>query len=391
MKRRKDGRLCAKVAIGNGKSKFVYAQTKKELDRKVTELKIKLGKGIDVQAAEDTFGEWAELWLKQKKTEVALKRWQSYTAAIAKFETLNNIPLNKIRAIDIQSIINDQVAEGRAEATLKTYKMAVSQVYKLAIDNRAVDYNPAAAVKINAETEPKQKRALTEEEQQWICDTPHRAQTAAMIMMYAGLRRGELIPLLWTDIDLDNKTISVNKAVTIDNNKTTVKKKGKSKAAIRIVHIPDKLVDYLQTVDHGKSLLVCPNTQNRIHSGTSWRNMWDSYIFELNYKYGNFENQIIIVDGIPQPYELPKKYAPEKIPVVIPRFTPHWLRHTFITLMYFAGVDVMTAKEQAGHSDVRTTMQIYTHLDNQYKEKQISKLNDFLNEKNEKGSQEVVS
>lgn len=381
MKRRKDGRLCAKVAIGNGKSKFVYAQTKKELDRKVTELKIKLGKGIDVQAAEDTFGEWADRWLKQKGTEVSAKRLASYKAAINKFDALSAVPLNKIRAIDLQDIINDQAAQGKAEQTLKVYRMAVSQVYQLAIDNRVVEYNPSTAVKINAHAEPKYKRALTEEEQQWIIDTPHRAQTAAMIMMYAGLRRGELIPLLWTDIDLEAKTIAVNKTVEIETNQPKVKNKGKTKAATRVVHIPDKLVEYLKNVPRTTNMLVVSSAQGKMHTNGSWKRMWESYIFTLNYKYGDFTNHIIIVDGVPQAYELPSKHAPTKIPIVIPKFTPHWLRHTFITLMYLSGVDIMTAKEQAGHSDIKTTMEIYTHLDGVYKKKQIDKLNDFLGEK----------
>ena len=46
-----------------------------------------------------------------------------------------------------------------------------------------------------------------------------------------------------------------------------------------------------------------------------------------------------------------------------------------------AGVDVLTAKEQAGHADIKTTMQIYTHLDQKYQKKQIDKLNDFLTAK----------
>ena len=50
--------------------------------------------------------------------------------------------------------------------------------------------------------------------------------------------------------------------------------------------------------------------------------------------------------------------APEKIPMVIPQITAHWLRHTFITNMYLAGVDVMTAKEQAGHADITTTIPV---------------------------------
>ena len=47
--------------------------------------------------------------------------------------------------------------------------------------------------------------------------------------------------------------------------------------------------------------------------------------------------------------------------------------------MYLAGVDILTAKEQAGHQDIKTTMAIYTHLDEQFKQKNINKLDDYLN------------
>jgi integrase len=46
--------------------------------------------------------------------------------------------------------------------------------------------------------------------------------------------------------------------------------------------------------------------------------------------------------------------------------------------MYEAGIDVLTAKEQMGHSDERTTLSIYTHLDRQHKKKNISKLDEYL-------------
>ena len=66
--------------------------------------------------------------------------------------------------------------------------------------------------------------------------------------------------------------------------------------------------------------------------------------------------------------------------VVIPKITPHWLRHTFATILYFAGVDILTAKEQLGHSDIKTTLGIYTHLDKQYKRKSMSRLDEYLDD-----------
>jgi site-specific recombinase XerD len=65
-------------------------------------------------------------------------------------------------------------------------------------------------------------------------------------------------------------------------------------------------------------------------------------------------------------------------PMTIPPITAHWLRHTFATLLYLSGVDVLTAKEQLGHADVKTTLQIYTHLDKIYKDKNMEKLDEIL-------------
>ncbi len=380
---RKDGRYQAKIHIGKGEYTYLYDTSVKRLDQKVAELKIKLGKGVDVASQRDTFGEWAEMWLKNKKATVAYKRYTSYKSAIDKFEELYPIPINKVRTVDVQAIINEQFADGKAKQTLEVYKMACSQVFKLAIANRVTEWNPAAAVTIPKGAPKEEKRALTEEEQQWIINTPHRAQTAAMIMMYAGLRCGEVIPLLWTDIDLEAKTITVNKSVAVEEGGTKVKIGAKTESGKRVVYIPDKLVDYLATVDRKNNLLVCPSAHGKLMSGTSWKRLWESYLNDLNRMYGNFSNQIVFVDGVPTQYVLPKskKDTRHPAPFVIPNITAHWLRHTYITMLYLAGVDVMTAKEQAGHADIKTTMQIYTHLDKKYKVKQIDKLNDFLGQK----------
>ena len=73
------------------------------------------------------------------------------------------------------------------------------------------------------------------------------------------------------------------------------------------------------------------------------------------------------------------KYSPEKLPMVIETFTAHQLRHTYITMLYMAGIDVLTAKEQAGHADIQTTLGIYTHLNSEYKLHNLTKFDLFLN------------
>lgn len=380
--KRKDGRVKASIYLGDGKYKYVYASSNRELEHKVQEIKLQLGKGIDVSAERDTFGQWAERWLKLKKLEVSNGRYNTYSYRVKNLAPIASMQIGKIRTSDIQDVIISLSADGYALKTLKDVKNAASQIFRLAVDNRVIDYNPAVSVKLPAEAPKETRRALTAEEQQWIlAPSENRGKRAAMIMMYAGLRRGELIPLLWTDINLEKKTINVNKAVEMINGKSVVKNFTKTAAGMRTVYIPQVLADFLSNEPRNNSLFVCPNASGGMMSESAYKRLWDSYLAELNFKFGDFSGIIVSnkESGISEPYCKPQsRFAPKKIPFVIPRITAHMLRHTFITLMYIADVDLLTAKEQAGHADVQTTMEIYTHLDSIYKSKQIEKLDKYL-------------
>lgn len=384
---RPDGRYQAKVYLGNGKYKYVYAKSVKELDTAVLEIKLQMHKGIDVAPERDSFADWAEYYLRQRELDHARgdltqSRLNITRSRLRDLEPLNALPLTKIRTRDIQEIIDSKAMEGASVSVLKDIKAAARHVFDLAVNNRVIGFNPADTVKIPTDKhrEPK-RRALTPEEQGWIEQSEHRCKRAAMIMMHAGLRRGELIPLLWRDIDLKSRCIDVNKTVEFIGGRPVVKPYGKSAAAIRKVYIPKRLADYLseEKEKDSSSLLVCPDAGGRMLTDIGYRRLWQSFMHYLNYTFGDFSCELDPEGGA---YKLPKsRFAPKKIPTVIPPFTAHWLRHTFITNMYFAGIDVLTAKEQAGHADIKTTMEIYTHLDAVHKRRQIDKLDAYFDPK----------
>jgi len=83
--------------------------------------------------------------------------------------------------------------------------------------------------------------------------------------------------------------------------------------------------------------------------------MWNSYLIDLNLKYGYPNAHISKFDPTIEKGSLTFK---------IERFTPHYLRHTFATLLYLQGVDMVTAKQILGHADIQTTVNIYTDLKN---------------------------
>lgn len=365
-KKRSDGRLQSKIYLGNvdgkPKYKYVYAKNQKELDAKVLEVKISLHKGLNLIPENDTFGFWAEYWLKIKKQEVSMGRFNTYKSLATRFVPLKNVKIKKITSANLQDIINEN--NHLSYNTLLQLKNSFEQVFKLAMENRIIEYNPASFLKLPKKAKKtSERRSLTKEERQWIIDTPDYMQLPAMIMMFAGLRRGEVIALKWDNIDLENKTIIVDKSAEVINGVFSVKDTTKTPSGIRTVYIPTILADFLKS-NKKNSLnedLVCPSPRGKMLSTKTWNTKWHSYLRKLNEKYGTPQND--------------SKFKNE---LSIPNFTAHWLRHTFVTMLYMAGVDVLTAKEQAGHSDIRTTMAIYTHLDNKYKKKSMNKLDEYL-------------
>lgn len=388
-----NGRVCVRIYLGKeeGRPKYkaVYGKTQQEADEKAQKIRESLRKGLDIMAENDTFEKWAIEWLRIKEMEVSERWYLNYKGYVAQLKELHDIPINKIKTADIQNILlrlakeNPRTHKPTARRTLKGYKDTCSQIMQLAIDNRVMDYNPVGAVKLPATIPQEGRRALTKEEQKWITDTPHRAQRAAMIMMYSGLRRGELIPLTWSDVDLEAHTIRVNKSIEMINGRPRIKPGAKSRAGIRVINIPNVLVEFLRgefSAEKAKArkegratnMLVCYSASGDMMSDTAWRRMWDSYLIDLNFKYGN---------RMDKKGNLAKsKYNSNGVVLTIPNITAHWLRHTFATMLYLSGVDVLTARDQLGHSDIKTTLDIYTHLDQQYKKKNICKLDEYLAE-----------
>lgn len=377
-KKRADGRYSIQIYLGTvdgkRKTKTVYGATKAEAEEAALQVKLKLRKGIDVSADRDSFEIWANRWKKSKFSSISASRATVYQSALSKLEPLYPMKITQVKTYDIQEIIsnlaktNPNTGKPSSRKLLLEVRSVASQVFGLAIENRVLDFNPAQYVRIPAAEIKQERRALTPEEQSWIIKTPHRMQIGAMIMMLAGLRRGELIPLTWGDIDLDKQTITVNKAVEIVNGKTVVKPQTKTAAGMRTVNIPSLLKTFLiahKPEDVTESTIVLKSAHGKMLTESAWKRLWESYWCELNFRYGGFPPET-------------SKYDPAGLPPRIPKFTAHWLRHTFVTLMYLSGVDVATAMMQAGHADIQTTLGIYTHLNNQYQKDNMSKMDDFL-------------
>ena len=281
-------------------------------------------------------------------------------------------PIETVRPFQIEAALN-KLAEKNpttgkpsAKKTLTVYKQICGQVFKFAIKNRVVEYNPAEYAELPKNAPKEERRALTETEREWIISYSgdnKRAKRAAMIAMYCGLRRGEMTALTWNDINFKDKTITVNTSFDFKSN--TVKFP-KTAAGVRTVPMPDALVEFLKN-EKREGINVFVTKSGKIMTESAWKRMLESFLVDLEIAHGAGKKK--------------KKCAPEPTVFTIQLFGWHDLRHTYATLLYEAGVDVLTAQYLLGHASAKTTMEIYTHLSDAQKNRSIVKLNNFLSKK----------
>ena len=187
-------------------------------------------------------------------------------------------------------------------------------------------------------------------------------------MIFAGLRRGELIPLRWTDFDYKKYKVRISKSVEAQNtNKLMVKEGTKTNIEGRVVSIPKELIVEVELARRtSKSEFVCSQMDGSMHTLSSWRAMWQSFQTDLNvtsWKLAGVEYN---------------KFRPQGMKKRIDNITPHMLRHTYATILYISGVDILNAAKLLGHEDPKTTLVIYTHLTKEFEQVSIAKLQTYV-------------
>lgn len=342
--------------------KTFYAKTIRELDAAVAEYERKAKHGMLSSNEKMTFGELAKIWIDSYKNNVGEKTHKRY-AAILRLHLLpemEGIKLKDLKPHNLQAIINDLLDDGYAEKTMKDVKITASNVLEVAVDNDILYRNVFNKVSI-PHVDKTERRALRQGEVDLIARTyqGHRMGIPALIMLYCGLRRGELVALSWRDIDIAAAQLTVNKAVYFDNNAAFLKPP-KSKTSNRTVPIPHALLAILKA-QKNSALLVCPSAKGHMMTETAFRSAWRSFQNYLNLQAG----------GRNASRSNPKLQ-------VIDNITPHMLRHTYATMLYDAGVDVKSAQKFLGHADIQTTLKIYTHLSDEKEQRSIDAFNAHL-------------
>lgn len=163
----------------------------------------------------------------------------------------------------------------------------------------------------------------------------------AKFLLYTGCRRGEALALTPADVDFERKTININKTVEWIGNIPQIKYQPKTYAGFREIPIPDIL--FPELCNRSKQKYIFQNSRGDLIENSRLTLDW---------------NKLRKITGI--------------------KCTPHQLRHAYATMLFDAGIDVKNAQRWLGHSDIKTTLDIYTHLSDKRQELSVEKWYNYL-------------
>lgn len=359
IRKRADGRWEGRFTVGcdpvSGKriTKNVLGRTQAEVKDKLRTA-ITDSKKLDVnRAGSYTVAEWIRLWYevynKSRLREATRDYYRNYIENHI-IPSIGEIKLNKLATIDIQKFYNALLTTGRIQkykhVELKSKSLSprfvigvhtlLSGCLEQAVAEKLLLTNPSRGCKLPKIEKKEMKILPTEKIGIYLAETEKRGLLPAFYLeLTTGLRRGELLALLWTDLNAEERTISVTKQVNRIAGELKISQP-KTHNSVRTLVIPQQALNLLQQ-EHDKH----PHNPYMFPSPVTGT-MYDPDAFR------HIHDKILKATGL------------EHI-----RF--HDLRHTFATLSLKSGVDVKTLSGALGHYSAGFTLNTYTHATAQMK------------------------
>ncbi len=368
IRKRADGRWEGRYTVGydpkTGKRiiKNVLGKTQAEVKEKM-KAAIEEAKALDlIRADEYTVASWLRTWYElYAKPNIRPRTADYYHRNIEShvIPRIGEIKLTQLTSRDIQKMYKDLLENGRlrevqrekspglSNATVRGIHMMMHNALDRAVKERLILRNPTEDC-IIPKIEKQEMKILPAESMGAYLKAAEERGVLPMfyLELTTGLRKGELVALLWDDLDAEQRTISVSKQAAVRNGKITITRP-KTETSVRRISIPQEAVDFL-VQEHEKHpdnpyMFPSPKTGEMYHP--------DSVV--------NLHKKILKDAGL------------EHI-----RF--HDLRHTFATTALQNGVDVKTVSSMLGHYDAGFTLRTYTHATWQAQDEAAEKMGEFM-------------
>lgn len=366
----------ASISIGrkpDGKPirKEFTGKTQKEVKEKLEEYKRKMSLGI-LNQENITLENWCHTWLftykiKQVKPGTFLAYESIYRNYIENTE-IGRIKLGDLKTPHIQKYYNNLLEVNKITTkTLKRINRLISSCLTDAEKQGYILKNWCNSIILPKVEEKKEIVILTKEEQSKFTEAlkGHNLELLFLMALGTGMRKGELLALKWSDIDFKNSEVSVSRTLqrirTYENGEwkknTLLEQSTKTKTSTRVIPIPQNLM--LKIKEYKKK-----QNEKILFMGSEYHN--NNYIFC---------NEL----GDPLCESTPWKALKtllKKLDMKPIEF--HALRHTYATRLFEAGVQPKTVQHLMGHSSIKMTLDIYTHVMPKEKINAVEKINNLF-------------
>ncbi len=365
--------------------------------------------GMAMDGRKITLKEFTDRWLE----EYAAQELQPGTVEKYKAELndkilpkLGHLKLSELRPHNLNSFFVSMTKDGArkdgkeggySKGSIAKTRNVLSSVLRTATEWEIIDRNPLDKVRTQAEDAADKIKFFTPEQAATFLDyiekpytiktkghkriddtgneytvgdyestreIPEQLRVLFILAIYAGLRKGELLALEWSDIDFNTDTISVSKAVSVVAGQQ-ITKSPKTKNSYRTVSIPPFLTQRLRA-------LRADRIKYRLSLGDYWQGAEWVFIQD-NGKQMSYSTPYSAFQDTINRYNAGKPAADQLPPIPF-----HGLRHTSATLLIASKQDVRTVSSRLGHAQASTTMNIYAHALQETDRKAATALEDML-------------
>ena len=337
------------------------AQVKKELERQkiLFEEKVKNGKCYDNMRFSELVEIWIEDYAEQQLAVKTFVRYQDFLGRI--LPAIGHMKLRDIKPVHLnqfyknlqedginQKAIRDNkgniIGNGKlAPKTILEHHRLIAKILGTAVKWQLIEKN-VAKMADPPKVPYKEMEYLNESEIrkmiELLNEEPIQYKTMINLLIFTGIRRGELCGLEWKDIDFDTKTMQVVRSSQYIGHGKVVAKEPKTRSGRRKFVLSDTICKLLKSYRKWQ-------VENIIRLGDQW--------VDTDRLFTTWNGKPIHPDTVTSWFaKFLKKNELRKV-------TLHSLRHTNATLMIAEGVDVCTVSKRLGHANTSTTLNIYAH------------------------------
>lgn len=301
--------------------------------------------------------DWVKKWLSMKfGTVTGITYRNTYEAPTERhiLPYFKHQKLSAIKASDLSVFMKTLDSYCYSEQS-KT-RLCLKEIFESALDDKLITSNPAKKLKISKKAAEKvvDKRAYTFEQSRIVIDfaKTHRFGLDIVLLLKSGLRRSELtiLPRRYTSekhggIDMDNMLIRVRESISESKYGLEISPCKSSKSQ-RDIPFDDELFEMLD---------ADPDRNVYVSSGKSYKKKYIvSGKYGENMRPSNWDKRFAVFKKEFEEYSAANNLG-------IPMLTPHELRHSFGSILYERGVDIVTISKLMGHASIEITVKLYVH------------------------------